>query len=307
MKATKIISACAVLVALASCSNDHVISQPGAEDTPIRIQANVGAVTTKAAHNLLESSFSNGDAINVYISENTTNGGTSSGGTYNGGMVYTHDGSKFAPTTTQFFPANGNGIDVWGVYPSTVNESTQDFTIESNQTLDADYKASDLMFATKLTNRTKTDPITLVFAHKLSKIIVKLDQETGVNANLDGAKIKLTDVIMKTGLTVNSTGITLGDLSNDGADKKELTIGDYVANDGTAAIVIPQSTAGMSFKVVLAGGGTYTASMPASTTEFIANNAYTFNLTLKANGINISAQIDSWTPQTGGDGNANLQ
>ena len=34
MKATKIISACAVLVALASCSNDHVISQPGAEDTP---------------------------------------------------------------------------------------------------------------------------------------------------------------------------------------------------------------------------------------------------------------------------------
>ena len=42
MKATKIISACAVLVALASCSNDHVISQPGAEDTPIRIQANEG-------------------------------------------------------------------------------------------------------------------------------------------------------------------------------------------------------------------------------------------------------------------------
>ena len=80
MKATKIISACAVLVALASCSNDHVISQPGAEDTPIRIQANVGAVTTKAAYNLLESSFGSGDAIKVYIGENTSNTSTSSEG-----------------------------------------------------------------------------------------------------------------------------------------------------------------------------------------------------------------------------------
>ena len=55
MKATKIISACAVLVALASYSND--LSQPTAEDTPIRIQANVGGITTRAAHNLLESSW----------------------------------------------------------------------------------------------------------------------------------------------------------------------------------------------------------------------------------------------------------
>ena len=69
MKATKIISACAVLVALASCSNDHVISQPGAEDTPIRIQANVGAVTTKAGAGLYDQSnnFENGTKINVYI------------------------------------------------------------------------------------------------------------------------------------------------------------------------------------------------------------------------------------------------
>ncbi|MGM9780190.1 MAG: fimbrillin family protein, partial [Prevotella sp.] len=183
MKATKIISACAVLVALASCSNDHVISQPGAEDTPIRIQANVGAVTTKAGHNLLESSFGSGDAINVYISENTSNNsGTSSGGSYSGGIVYTHNGTGFTTANTQFFPANGNGIDIWGVYPSTVNESTQDFTIEDNQTSDDNYKKSDLMFASQLVNKTKTDDINLTFNHQLSKIIVKLDKEQGVDA-----------------------------------------------------------------------------------------------------------------------------
>ena len=295
MKATKIISVCAVLVALGSCSND--LSQQGAEDTPIRIQANVGGITTKAAHNLL-SSFGSGDAINVYITENTTNKTTSSGGTYTP-MEYTHDGSQFNATTTQYFPSNGNGIDVWAVYPSTVTKSSTDFTIESDQTNDANYKKSDLMFASKLTNQKKNDDITLSFSHQLSKIIVKLDRETGVDGVLDGAVIKLTDVVKKTALTsVNGDGITLGSLSSDAGDKGELTIGTYDATNGTAAIVIPQSASSMKFKITLANGGSYTAAMPNNTTAFAANTEYTFTLTLKANEISINAEINTWTKAT---------
>lgn len=304
MKATKIISACAVLVALASCSND--LSQPTAEATPIRIQANVGGITTRAAHNLL-SSFGSGDAINVYITENTTNKTTSSGGTYTP-MVYKHDGSQFNATTTQYFPSNGNGIDVWGVYPSTVTESSNtDFTIESNQTNDDDYKKSDLMFASKLTNQTKGNTINLSFTHQLSKIIVKLEKEPGVDGDLTGAVIKLTDVVKKTALTVSGdNGITLGSLSSDAGDKGELTIGTYDATNGTAAIVIPQSTSSMQFKVKLANGGSYTAAMPNTTTEFESNKEYTYTLTLKANAITVSASINAWTPRTGGSGDAIL-
>ena len=76
---------------------------------------------------------------------------------------------------------------------------------------------------------------------------------------------------------------------------------------GTAAIVIPQSTAGMSFKVVLAGGGTYTAAIPSDPGNFAANTAYTYTLKLKANDISISAQINPWTAGTDGTGDANLQ
>ena len=306
MKATKIISACAVLVALASCSNDHVISQPGAEDTPIRIQANVGAVTTKAAYNLLESSFGSGDAIKVYIGENTLNSSTSSEGPYTG-IEYSHDGTNFVATPTQYFPANGHGIDVWGVYPSTVTKSTPDFTIQSDQTDEGKYKKSDLMFATEKTNQKKGAPISLTFAHQLSKIIVKLAQEAGVNADLTNAEIKLTNVSTKVPLTkVDHTGILLGTASTNSQDISELTIGKYEAT-GTAAIVIPQSTAGMSFKVVLAGGGTYTAAIPSDPGNFAANTAYTYTLKLKANDISISAQINPWTAGTDGTGDANLQ
>ena len=74
MKTTKFISACAVLVALASCSSDHELSQQSAENTPIRIQANVGGITTRAAGNIQGTQFDNGEFINVYLFEKS--GGT---------------------------------------------------------------------------------------------------------------------------------------------------------------------------------------------------------------------------------------
>ena len=197
---------------------------------------------------------------------------------------------------------------MWGVYPSTITESTPDFTIQSDQTDDDNYKKSDLMFATELTNQKKGAPISLTFAHKLSKIIVKLDKETGVNADLTDAVIKLTNVSTVVPLTtVDHTGITLGTASTNSQDIKDLTIGKYEAINGTAAIVIPQSTTGMSFQVVLAGGGTYTASIPSDPGNFAPNTAYTYTLTLKANGITVTASIAAWTPKDGGSGDANLQ
>ena len=196
---------------------------------------------------------------------------------------------------------------MWAVYPSTITVGTTDFTIESDQTSDANYKNSDLMIAQKLENKTKTDDITLSFTHQLSKIIVKLGKEAGVDGDLTGAVIKLTDVVKKTALTVSGdNGITLGSLSSDAGDKGELTIGTYNATNGTAAIVIPQSTGTMKFKVTLANGGSYTANMPNTTTTFAANKEYTFTLTLKANAITVSASINEWTKLDGGSGNATL-
>ena len=105
---------------------------------------------------------------------------------------------------------------------------------------------------------------------------------------------------------MDHSGISLGRASTNSQDIKDLTIGKYEAINGTAAIVIPQSTAGMSFKVVLAGGGTYTAAIPNAPEKFVANKAYTYNLKLKANGITVTASIDAWTPEDGGNGDATL-
>ena len=75
MKKSKTIFACAMLVTLASCSNDHVLSQQN--NTPsdpdvINIVAASSKPVTKAANvaaNLQDEQFADGKLINVYLRE----------------------------------------------------------------------------------------------------------------------------------------------------------------------------------------------------------------------------------------------
>ena len=328
MKATKIISACAVLVALASCSNDHVISQPGAEDTPIRIQANVGSVTTKAGAGLYDqnNNFENGAKINVYIFENS--GTTYTYGT-SGLLEYTADGNgnldvkdTGGSSVPQYFPANGHGIDVYGIYPTSIvqSSSTQDFRVLEDQTADASYNKSDLMYASCQTNKTKSDNITLTFNHKLAKVIVILKKGDGLlDSDLNEAEVKLTKTYVKCSIASVDKN-TFGNItvSNDAAnDQKDIIVGKWDSStnsqsNGIAAIVVPQtvSKGTQLFEVTLKNNATYKYIIPSDASndvEFAQGKVHTYTLTLTTAGISVNADIANWETGTDGDGNATLQ
>ena len=322
MKATKIISACAVLVALASCSNDHVISQPGAADTPIRIQANVGAVTTKAASDIQGSQFVNGESVNVYIYENTTNAGSSSGKNYgtNGLVKCTADGSGNLNPGSIFYPQNGNGIDVYGVYPISVTEKSSqfDFSVQTNQSEDTDYKASDLMYASCETNHTKGTPVLLTFKHKLSKVTVELVNGNGFQpADLEGAEIKIMNTYNGCTITkLDKTGI--GTITcNSSSAQSAIKVGTWSSSSSNklSAIVIPQTVnkGNVLFEVKLAGTTNpykYTIPSDGSDVTFAESNEYKYKLTIKIDGIDVKSDITPWTDATGGTpigGDATLQ
>lgn len=324
MKATKIISACAVLVALASCSNDHVISQPGAEDTPIRIHANVGAVTTKAASDIQSEHFKDGQTVNVYIYENTTGPVEYKYGSNNDGYVpCTVNSDKLNPTggVTLFYPANGHGIDVYGVYPSTVTENTssQNFEVKNDQSLEDDYMASDLMFTdTPKSDHKKTNgDVSLVFKHKLSKVIVKLRQGSGLNASdIDGATVKITNTIRQ--CTIASVGKSgMGNVAVTSDAASPITVGTWNSSttpNGIAAIVVPQGVTANSqlFEVELTNNAVYRYYIPSTgNVTFSPEKVYTYTLTLTTAGINVTSSITNWTDDTSnlpnsGNGDATL-
>lgn len=166
MKKSKTFFACAMLVTLASCSNDHVLSQqsptPSDPDVINIVAASSKAVTRAAqdAGKLQDTQYAEGEEINVYLEE-VKEETEENVITYNNPMKYKvssdngTDGSSLIlnpPSGVQpKFPSNEHGVLAYAFYPSSVEttgDNTATFTVELNQSSDDGYKQSDLMFGT---------------------------------------------------------------------------------------------------------------------------------------------------------------
>lgn len=322
---------CALLAALASCSNDHVLyDYTKTDNTPIEIATSIGGVDvlTKAATDVYggESSkyFDKGTKVNVYIFEHVEGEQTSAAYNYgiDGKVEYTaEDNGALKADPTNYFPGNGNGIDIYGIYPTSIEASTQQqtFTVSTDQSAgdnnNANYKASDLMFAEKKTETNRKAALTLTFKHQLSKVIVKLKKGNGLNDNdLEGAEVKILNT--KPRCTIASVGENgMKDITASG-DTEPITVGTWnssTTSSGLAAIVVPQIIAEGTalIQVTLSNGVTYkytTKSGENQFTEFTSGNQHTFTLTLSTFGITVNAEISGWDKGIGDEnGEATLK
>lgn len=324
--------ACVALVALSSCSNDHVLHDYTInEKDPIEISTSIGGVDvlTKAAPDVYggESSkhFDEGTKVNVYIFEHKAEGQSTASYTYgvNGKVVYTSDANGVLKADpTNYFPGNGHGIDIYGIYPISIeakNES-QTFTVSTNQSTGEDnkntnYKTSDLMFAAKQTIEDRKTALTLTFKHQLSKVIVKLVKGNGLTDNdLDGAEVTIQNTKPECTISsVSENGMT-GITASASGTTEDITVGTWdneTTSSGLAAIVVPQDiTAGTELiKIELNNGATYiykTKSDENQFTGFISGKQHTFTLTLSTFGITVNAVISDWEEGTGDNGSATL-
>ena len=273
MKKSKTFFACAMLAALASCSNDHVLSQQSptpSDPDVINIVAASSKPVTRAVENgtnLQNTQFATGEKINVYLGENVTSSTTSydlyrykvtntapSGGS---GKVLELNTTDYSTQTAPHYPITGNGMDAYALYPALgssesayeITDQTRTFSVAENQKDDADYRKSDLMFGTNnwdtdnngapfasFSGTKKPKPVNLYFKHLLSKIIVKLLPGEGMSdATLKGATIKLKNTSIKANITQieNPGGITFS-ADNSGSEIKDITLTDnYAGSEST--------------------------------------------------------------------------
>ena len=324
MKTTKIISACAVLVALASCSSDHELSQQSAENTPIRIQANVGGITTRAASNIQGTRFDANEKIGIFLKEHLESG-QEKVATYTNPIVGTVNSTTQTDidlATPQYFPANGRGVDCLAIYPMKIGETnidnnTNSFSVQTDQSGAANYKASDLMYAYKA-DTPKKNAIQLTFTHLLSKIIVEVVADPSVNKSV------LSDVYVDLLNTNKTIDITVDDIAQGSVSstktvtfgstpsepttiklgKPEVSALDDKKTNEVAAIIVPQTITSLTpfIKVrlnkTLGGTGddyaTYTYA-PTAGQAFATGTSYKYTITLKASGIEVqSLKINDW-------------
>lgn len=282
------------LLLLTACSSgdDNATSDEGR--IPILLQAGVQSLT-RAGSNLQNAQFDKGTVINVYLKELTT--GTQTVTTKYSPMVYTTTNASGALSPQNnaypYFPTNGRGVTALGLYPSSVNSGTTTFSVASDQKASSEYKASDLMVATKTIETPVSAVQTLQFQHMLSKITIKVKAGTG-SPDIDGSVVTLYNVYR--------------DIYFSGQDG---TLGAVHGTPGTVAvtedcsteqscIIPPQNLDPCRFFRIKLKSGDVIYYYTTQTMNFESGNEYKFVITVNQNNLEVSYTVGTWTDEEDG-------
>ncbi len=270
MKRSTIIYAMAAL-ALTACSSDENLDNL---NSPVEIRLSSGLevqeVGTRAATDIFNNRFDNGETVDVFINEKTDGTATT---TYPQPLQYTTVANGALnlvdETNRPYFPTSGNGVEIYAVYPSNIGSI---FTVETDQSSDENYKKSDLMQTRTSVDRPQKDPIALRFEHKLSKVIVTLISGAG-SPDLDGATIKLKNAKTQVAFTAATGTVT----DKQDSQTSDITVGTATSGNLSRAAILPPQTLQQDFvEITLKNGGVLTGSLNNGQPVLEKGNAYKY-------------------------------
>ena len=296
------------VVALAACSSNEEIEQFG------KCEINLSStllVQTRAAQDIQSTEFDSGAKVDVFINENTD--GEASYKYLQPLTYFTGTGGSLTTENTQYFPQNGNGVNIIGLYPSDLTTDIEDdavaFSVKSDQSTDNNYKASDLMVGKPENGNPvarTTSSIALQFKHCLSKINVNILAGGGVSTDeLSGATVTIYTRTNDATFDANKEEDIVTAVESQGqAASPFVTMGTLTPSgngfEGLSAIIIPQDIQGGSQFITIRTTGqtpaTYRYSIPTGAAiQFESGYAYTYNLTVTKSGLIVdSSTISNW-------------
>ena len=249
------------------------LENPGEERTPIALAyTTVDATETKAAQNLNEGTFDPGEAVKVRIS----NTGESSWTDYD--FTTAAAGAMSPAGAVPYYPAGAQNIDIVAYYPSTAGTS---FSVQTDQTADADYKASDLMFASVTNQAKQAGAVGLAFSHKMAKINVNITAGTGIGSVAGVILLNIKPTVSfdrATGAVGEATGTATA----------------IAMSNGGAAVIPAQTIDGGLLSIVTDKG---TATYTVAGKEFAAGQQYTINITVNLRAVGTTSAITGWTSE----------
>ena len=278
---------------MVSCSDSDDINDIG-KNCPITLTTEtVRAESRSADQSLQNNQFANGAQVGIFLLGD--NAGTPIDIGFAQPLTYTADGTG-GLANEQYWPSDGGSLHIFGVYPANAatayNATGVTFSVQTDQSSDANFMASDLMTGAPASNpvaRTSA-AVPLTFTHLLSKVDINLTAGGGVAASdLTNADVYIMG--MKCTTTFNMTDNTVSAATGTATDIK--------TGKGaiTSAIVIPGQTvaAGTNFIKVVSGTKNYIYQMGSATTIGQSSN-YTYNLSVEETGLVLSGvSITPWT------------
>ena len=261
----------AAAVVFAACA--QLEENPTETQVPVSLKySTVDAVESKAAQNLNEGTFASGESVLVRVSN--TGAGSWTDYTFTTGDA----GAMTAPNPGPYYPAGSQNIDIVAYYPATAGTS---FTVATDQTADASYKASDLMFASVSDQAKQAAAVNLAFTHKMAKLNVNITPGQGVSSinSLSVLNVKPT-------VSFDQATGAVGSASGDAT-----TIA--MSNNGSAIIPAQTIDGGLLSIVTDQGTATYSVADKA----FAAGQLYTINITVNLRAVGTTTAITGWTSE----------
>lgn len=287
MKINKIFFMAGFAALFAACTSDETAQDlsDNLERVPVGLSYQTAPVAeTRAAASLTlnNGTIETGKELTVRISN--VNAGVYSDYTY----TTADAGALVLPDPAPYYPLDGTHIDVLAYYPKF--DGTQ-FTIQTDQTSDDAYAASDLMWATPQTDLAKTTATrTLTFNHKMAKIVVNIDAGSGIK-EINSVTLKN----VKPTVSFNKiTGVVDG-LTGAATDVK--IVKETTADEVSGAAVIPAQTINgdlLEIAVTKADDTQGVATYSVTNKAFSANGVYTLNIYVNVPEVGATTAITDW-------------
>lgn len=327
MKKYNLLYLMAAATLLAGCASDELSSRSQLNgEVPISLTADINdAVFTRAGTAIQSTQFDVGETFYAFFKSGVRIGENVSPCS----AIYTTtdddtDGTVdgISTPTQPYFASAATEATVHAYYPYyvdavtsansvTVTNTTESFSVQTDQSTTLGYKKSDLMYGTVYDTSEPPQPTTiaksstlvtatLTFTHKLSKIIINAEASTGLK--IQGIRIiggKRTIDIPEDGRETCTLGTTLSD-ANDATTNYITMYSDAngAASVECAAIIPPQTIDGNFLQIITdKGNATYSLSSKA----FASGQVYTTNLTVTLSSINLTTAITDW-----GDGGTDV-
>lgn len=317
MKARFLMTMAVAAMTLAACNNEETDTWAG----EIRLSSGLEAQQTRSiATDLQGVQIASDVHVGFFINENVASGSTATT-TYTQNLDYTASGSGGFNGTAVYYPQSGNGVNIYAYAPwktSLTLDGNYAFSIKADQSKDADYLASDLLWGQPMKLKSGSDSeyepanpvartknaVPVSFKHLLSKIQVELkpDATNGLTADdFKGAKLEILSVKPEVSLTLAD-----GTIAAASGTAANVVAADY-PTDATpaltaAAIVVPQTfSKGAKFmQVTLTTGGELFYTLPSGAGDadltLESGKIYKYEITVKLTGLTVTSKIEDWKP-----------
>lgn len=261
-------------IMLAACSSDETSDNGNAQkDGSIYLTSRVAQ--TRSLAELQTNALNTATKVGAFGISGTA---AVTNGTNNQYSV-TSTGELEAVVNDMKWPKSDATVNIYAYAPYQSNwavNSANSFSVATDQSTDAGYLDSDLLFASATNVSHTSSAVVLNFSHKLARINVTLTK--GESCAFDLSKSTVSIGGTKIGTTLNPTTGALGAASGDAQDVKiadEINI--TASGITTYGVVVPQEMAvGTQFVKIVADGKLLSANLSSAVT-LEAGKAYNFN------------------------------